>query len=106
MLFQRKRTHVFVGRVWSDPKNSFVRREEDHNLYCDTLDGSYFIVEEIEHTSGPNTSCHHCIRSIDEYAEQNPSRHKTVDDMISTHRASTSTHSATPAPPPTPPTGS
>jgi hypothetical protein len=81
-MFQQTPNHLFIGRVWSDPDNRHDKREVDHNLYLDLDALQFIIVEEIEHTSGANTSCHHEIHAASDYVNRYPERREQVKSFI------------------------
>ena len=90
MMFQRKSTHEYIGRVWADPKNRHDKREEDHNLYRDSADDSYIVVSQVEHVSGPNVSCSHTVYSRSDYEAANPTLADTITRLIADYSPASS----------------
>ena len=90
MMFQRKLTHEYIGRVWADPRSRHDKREEDHNLYRDSADESYIVVSEVEYVSGPNVSCSHPVYSRSDYEAVNPTRADAITQLIANHPPATS----------------
>lgn len=87
MMFQQKPTHTYLGRVWADPNNRHDKFEEDHNLYHDAADGSYIVVSEVEHVSGPNVSCSYTKFTRSDYETAHPTRVGAIADLIAQHLA-------------------
>jgi hypothetical protein len=86
MIFERRPTHTFLGCVWSHPRNRSDKREEDHYVYFDSDTGQYFVVESVEHASGPNVSGSDEIVTIEEYLRLHPERRTALESAISRHR--------------------
>lgn len=99
-MFQRKPSHTYLGEVWRDPGNRFDKREEDHALYHDAESDAYFVVENIEYASGPDVSCHHTIRSVENYCDKGSKKRKKIDTLIADFRARNKTPSLPTAPTP------
>ena len=74
-IFNPEPSHILVGNLRSEKG---IRVEKDEALYFDNKTTSFFVVEETEHESGPNTSYRHWVGNpiesddIEDYLEDHP----------------------------------
>jgi hypothetical protein len=81
MIFKPTPTQVYVGHVWSNPKNSQFGDEENHELYFDRETLEFFVVEEVAF-GYPNGGCNHNTSPLRDYLARHPRRHDQLESLI------------------------